>query len=300
MMYFGPPLQTIDTEVFSTLPDKLRRKLGDGKGKTKRLHFLEGPSFSRNGNLYCTDIPAGRVYRISLKGEWEIVVEYDGEPNGLKFDKEGRMFIADHRNGILLVDENAGTVKPFLEGPGNQRFKGVNDLIFAANGDLYFTDQGQTGLHDPTGCVYRYTTSGRLDCLVNNIPSPNGLVFNVRETELFVAVTRANSVWRIPLSSSGVISKVGLFVQLFSAGPDGLALDEDGNVAVTHPGLGYVWLFSKRGVPLYQVRSCAGESTTNIAYGGDDRKTLYIVDSARCNILTAKMPVAGKAMYSHA
>jgi gluconolactonase len=172
-------------------------------------------------------------------------------------------------------------------------------LIFAKNGDLYFTDQGSTGLHDPTGCVYRYTTGGKLECLIDSVPSPNGLVFNRRESELFVAVTRANAVWRIPLDDAGGVSKVGLFVQLFSAGPDGLALDDEGNVVVTHPGLGLVWLFSKRGEPLYQVKSCAGEMTTNIAYGGADRKTLYIVDSAKANILAARMPIAGKLMYSH-
>lgn len=298
-MYFGPPPQVIETEIFSSVPEKFR-PAPSSSSKRGRRNFLEGPSFDREGNFYCTDIPMGRVYRVSPRGEWDMIVEYDGEPNGLKIDKDGRIFIADHRQGILLLDARAGKVEPFLEGPSKQRFKGVNDLIFAKNGDLYFTDQGQTGLHDPTGCVYRYTTSGRLECLIDNVPSPNGLVFNVRETELFVAVTRANAVWRVPLDPSGGTSKVGLFVQLFCPGPDGLALDEDGNVVVTHPGLGYVWLFSKRGVPLYQVKSCGGEMTTNIAYGGADRKALYIVDSARGNVLAARMPVAGKRMYSHA
>jgi gluconolactonase len=297
-MYFGPPPKVIETEIYSTLPEKFRGG-ASASASRKRRNFLEGPSFDREGNLYCVDIPMGRVYRVSPRAEWEIVVEYDGEPNGLKIDREGRMFIADHRNGILLLDPKAGKVVPFLEGPSKQRFKGVNDLIFAKNGDLYFTDQGSTGLHDPTGCVYRHTAGGKLECLIDTVPSPNGLVFNRRESELFVAVTRANAVWRIPLDDGGGISKVGLFVQLFSPGPDGLALDEEGNVVVTHPGMGLVWLFSKRGEPLYQVKSCAGEMTTNIAYGGADRKTLYIVDSANANLLTARMPVAGKLMYSH-
>jgi gluconolactonase len=297
-MYFGPPPKVIETEIYSTLPEKFRGGASASPSR-KRRNFLEGPSFDREGNLYCVDIPMGRVYRVSPRAEWEIVVEYDGEPNGLKIDREGRMFIADHRNGILLLDPKAGKVVPFLEGPSKQRFKGVNDLVFARNGDLYFTDQGSTGLHDPTGCVYRYTAGGKLECLIDTVPSPNGLVFNRRESELFVAVTRANAVWRIPLDDGGGISKVGLFVQLFSPGPDGLALDEEGNVVVTHPGLGLVWLFSKRGEPLYQVKSCAGEMTTNIAYGGADRKTLYIVDSAEANLLTARMPVAGKLMHSH-
>jgi gluconolactonase len=298
-MYFGPPPKVIETEIFSTVPEKYRPSAEPSSSRGKRRNFLEGPSFDREGNLYCVDIPMGRVYRISPKGEWEMVVEYEGEPNGLKIDKEGRIFLADHRQGILLLDPKAGKVIPFLEGPGKQRFKGVNDLIFAKNGDLYFTDQGTTGLHDPTGCVYRYTTNGRLECLIDTVPSPNGIVFNRRENEIFVAVTRANAVWRIPLDETAGVSKVGLFVQLFCPGPDGLALDEEGSVVVTHPGLGYVWVFSKRGEPLYQVKSCGGEMTTNIAYGGEDRKTLYIVDSAKGNILTARMPVAGKMMYSH-
>lgn len=298
-MYFGPPPQIINTEIFSTVPDKFRNAVSSVK-KGKPKCFLEGPSFDRDGNLYCVDIPFGRIFRVSPRKEWEVVAEYDGEPNGLKIHKDGRIFIADHHHGIMLLDPVRGTVTPFLEGPTKDRFKGTNDLIFAKNGDLYFTDQGSTGLHDPTGRVYRYTTAGRLECLIDTIPSPNGLVFNVRENALFVAVTRANAVWRIPLDDQRGISKVGLFVQLFSAGPDGLALDEAGNVLVTHPGHGIVWVFSKTGIPLYQVKSCGGDATTNLAYGGDDRKTLYIVDSRANNILTAKMPVAGKQMYSHA
>ena len=299
-MYFGPPPQVIPTEIFSSVPDNLRTATPKAK-KGKPKCFLEGPCFDRDGNLYCVDIPYGRIFRISPKKEWEVVAEYDGDPNGLEIHKDGRIFIADHRHGIMLLDPVRGTVTPFLEGTSKDRFKGTNDLIFAKNGDLYFTDQGGTGLHDPTGRVYRYRMeSDRLECLIDTIPSPNGLVFNVRETELFVAVTRANAVWRIPLDDKKGISKVGLFVQLFSAGPDGLALDEDGNVLVTHPGHGIIWVFSKRGIPLYQVQSCAGDSTTNLTFGGPDRRTLYIVDSRANNILTAKMPVAGKMMYAHA
>jgi gluconolactonase len=297
-MFFSPP-QVIETRIFSSMPDHFRNAAPRAK-KGKARVFLEGPSFDREGNLYCTDIPFGRIFRISPKGDWEAVAEYDGEPNGLKIHKDGRIFIADHKNGILLLNPKAGTVTPLIEGPSKERFKGTNDLVFADNGDLYFTDQGQTGLHDPSGRVYRYTAGGELHCLIDTIPSPNGIILNMRENALYVAVTRANQVWRIPLDNSGTISKVGLFVQLPSAGPDGMALDEKGNVLVTHPGLGIVWVFSKYGVPLYQVKSCGGEMTTNLAYGGEDRKTLYIVDSKAGNILTAQMPVAGKRMYSHA
>ena len=66
--------------------------------------FLEGPSFDRKGNLYCVDIPFGRVFRVDLRGRWELVVQYDGWPNGLKLHKDGRVFIADYKRGLMLLD----------------------------------------------------------------------------------------------------------------------------------------------------------------------------------------------------
>ena len=76
-------------------------------------------------------------------------------------------------------------------------------------------------------------------------------------------------------------------------------MDEAGNLAVCHVGMGAVWLFSKFGRPLAEIRSSTGVATTNIAYGGPDRRTVYITESETGTILTATLEVAGKLMYSH-
>ena len=301
---FAPPPE-IPTRVFARLPDDFRR---DGQATEwakvqmhgAKLHsFLEGPSFDRAGHLYVVDIPYGRIFRISSDGAFTLVAEYDGEPNGLKIHRDGRIYIADHKRGIMALDPADGVVAPVIDRPRLQRFKGTNDLFFAANGDLYFTDQGQTGLQDPTGRVYRARAEGRLDCLLEGVPSPNGLVTNSDETILYLAVTRANAVWRVPLLADGTTTKGGVFIQLSGglAGPDGMALDEAGNLAVCHAGLGTVWLFSPHGEPLARIRSCAGALTTNLAYGGPDRRTLYITESDSGSILAADMAVPGRAMY---
>ena len=301
---FAPP-QEIETEIFARLPDSFRRKdeanawaIANRRG-IPADSFLEGPSFDRSGNLYVTDIPNGRVFRVSPEGEFTLVAEYDGEPNGLKIAKDGRILITDYRHGVMQLDPDTGEVSGVLDRRWSERFKGVNDLVFAANGDLYFTDQGQTGLHDPTGRVYRLTADGRLDLILDTVPSPNGVVLNRDEHILYVAVTRGNCVWRVPLMPDGTASKVGLFVQLSGSlgGPDGLAMDEDDNLAIAHAGMGAVWLFSRLGEPLYRVRSSAGLATTNLAYGGPDRKSLYITESETGTILVARMPVAGRLMY---
>jgi len=303
---YAPP-QNIETEVFARLPDKFRRKDPDNPWAIVNRRgvpvdsFLEGPSFDRDGQLYVVDIPYGRIFRVSPGGEFTLVTEYDGEPNGLKIAKDGRIVITDYKHGLMTLDPNSGKVSPLLQRRWSESFKGVNDLVFARNGDIYFTDQGQTGMHDPTGRVYRLRVDGTLDLLVNNVPSPNGLVLNGSEHILYVAATRGNCIWRVPLMPDGTASKVGIFVQLSGSlgGPDGLAMDQDDNLAIAHAGLGAVWIFSRIGEPLYRVRSCEGLTTTNVAYGGPDNRTLYITESESGTILQAQLPVAGRLMASH-
>lgn len=294
---------------FTRLPERFRKpgrtSWGDANAVGQVLgSFLEGPSFDRDGNLYVTDIPFGRVFRIDPKGDWTLVTEYDGWPNGLKIHKDGRIFITDYKRGIVLLDPATGKVTPLIETRGSESFKGVNDLFFAANGDLYFTDQGQTGLHDPTGRVYRYDTTGKLTMLVGTIPSPNGLVMNKAENVLYVGVTRGNAVWRLPLMGDGSASKVGLFIQMSGghAGPDGMALDEEGGLVIAHPST-TAWRFDHLGRPTHHVECGDDIFCTNVAFSGRD---LYLVVSrqsakvASGTILKATMPVAGKPMFSHA
>ena len=305
-MSLFPPPEVVKTEVFASVPERYRKKnvvthwVETHRNGAPTDCFLEGPSFDRAGNLYVTDIPFGRIFRISPAGEFDLVAEYDGEPNGLKIHKDGRIFITDHKRGILLLDPASGKVTPFLERRHTEGFKGVNDLVFGMNGDIYFTDQGQTGLHDPSGRVLRLTPAGKLETLMQNVPSPNGLVLNPAENILYVAVTRGNAIWRLPLLSDGTTSKVGVFIYLSGGiGPDGIAMDESGGLAVSHVGMGVVWIFNNKGIPKLKLESCRGDMVTNLAYGGPRRQTLFIVESPSGAILTAEVPVAGRIMYSH-
>lgn len=305
-MLFAAP-KVLDTVVFARLPDRYKDSNEHNTWVASQplgmphTSLLEGPSFDRDGNLWCVDVPGGRVFKIGRDGVFDLVAEYDGWPNGLKFHRDGRVFIADYKHGIMLLDPASGTVKPLLVRAGRERFKGVNDLFFAANGDLYFTDQGLTGLQDPTGRVFRMRSDGEVTCLLDNVPSPNGLVMNREETALYLAVTRGNCVWRVPFLRGGEAAKVGVYVQLSGGvGPDGLALDEQGRLAVAHVGMGTVWIVDRLGEPVYRVRSCMGAFTTNVAFGWPDRSTLYITESESGTILKAELDAPGKPMYSHA
>ena len=175
-------------------------------------------------------------------------------------------------------------------------------MCIDTRGNVYFTDQGQTGLHDPNGCVYRLGQDGRLDQLLNNVPSPNGIVLSPDERVLFVAATRRNCVWRAPLQADGSVCKVGQFFTSHGpSGPDGLAMDEAGRLLVANPGLGLVWVLNARAEAVQVLRApCepgALLSLTNLAFGGADRKTLYCTDSTHGAILCAPMDVPGQRLH---
>lgn len=303
---FAPP-QVVQARVLTRLPDEFRRgkrrtDWGDANKPGDPIDsFLEGPSFDRAGNLYVTDIPYGRIFRISPKLDWTLVAEYDGWPNGIAIHKDGSLWIADYRRGLLRLDPEAKKAPPPILGHRNsESFRGLNDLTFDAEGNCYFTDQGQTGLHDPTGRVYRLRTNGKLELVLSGIPSPNGVALNAHGRALLVAVTRANQVWRGPLLADGAVSKVGAFRTFFgTSGPDGLAVDVDNRLVVAHASLGGAFVINVHGEITHFVKSPGGSTVTNVAYRPGTSK-LVLTESETGAILEADLPAAGAPLFSHA
>jgi gluconolactonase len=294
MLYLETPPRLIETRLFSAMPENFRRKgvrsdWADANRPGNPVDcFIEGPCFDAQGNLYIVDIPFGRIFTIAANGTWSLVSEYEGWPNGLKIDGDGRILVADYRHGIMECDAKTGRMKAVLASRNSESFRGCNDLHIAKNGDIYFTDQGQTGLHDPTGRVYRYTASGRLDCLIDTGISPNGLVLDPNEAVLFVAMTRDNAVWRMPFMKDGSVSKVGRFCSMFGpSGPDGMTMDGKGRLFVAHASLGHVFVFAPNGEMIGRIKSCAGTTCTNVAIGGNNRDRLYITESTTGSVLVA-------------
>ena len=240
----------------------------------------------------------GRKYRVTPELAWEPVAETGGWPNGIAIHRDGRLWVADYRRGLLRVDAATGAVESVLGHRNSESFKGLNDLCFDAQGDLFFTDQGQSGLHDPTGRVYRLRTDGRLDLLIANAPSPNGIALDRDGRFLFVAVTRGNAVWRGPLLADGSISKVGAFRTFFgTSGPDGMAVDADNRLVVAHASLGCAFVLNARGEVTHLVRSPTGHTITNVAYRPGSSE-LILTDSETGTVLCADMPSPGLPLFA--
>ncbi len=306
-MFAAPP--ALIAEVFAQIPEKYRKHGARSHWIDVQFagqdipSFLEGPCFDAAGDLWVVDIPWGRLFRITPAGDVSLEMEYDGHPNGLKFLSDGRALIADGQNGLMLFDPAKGMVEPYCTRDLLEPFLGLNDLTIARNGDVWFTDMGLSGLQNPNGRLYKLATDGTLTCMLDNLPSPNGLVFNKAETVLYLACTRANAVWKCPVMPDGSMRKVGVFVQLSggTSGPDGLAIDDDDNLVVCHNGFGAVWMFSAVvGEPIRRINAPRGIFTTNCAFGGPDNRSLFITESQTGTMLRAELDVPGRELYSRA
>ena len=306
------PVKKIEVRRFTSLPAKFRKKRRTAWSDPNRQgaaldSFLEGPSFDRAGNLFVTDIPYGRIFRISPALEWTLAAEYDGWPNGMAFHRDGSLWITDYRRGLLRHSREGGNPETILGHRNSESFKGVNDLTFDFDGNCYFTDQGQTGLHDPSGRVYRLSPSplgegrgeGRLEILISGIPSPNGVALDTTGKVIFVAVTRANQVWRGPLLADGSVTKVGAFRTFFGAsGPDGMAVDVENRLVVAHASLAGAFVLNARGEVTHFVKSPSGSTVTNVAYRPGTSK-LVMTESETGTILEADLPAPGAPLFSH-
>lgn len=299
-MWTEPP-KPLPVRRYASLPARLRQPRRTpwseaNRGGAAIDSFLEGPCFGADGQFYLTDIPNGRIFRVAGQ-DWSVVAEYGGWPNGMapgpaEGVHAGALLVTDYRHGLLSLDPATGAMAPVLEHLLSEGLRGLNDLVLDAAGAVLMTDQGQTGLQDPSGRVLRLWPDGRIDRLIGNGPSPNGIALNAAGTHCYVAMTRSGEVWRFALRADAVVGKANCFARVppGTSGPDGLAVDAADRLFIANPGHGQVWGVDAHGMPRFRI-DCTGfgRMPTNCCFAPDGR-TLLITESQSGSVLAAEIP----------
>lgn len=289
-------MRTIDSEFHLDIgahlpdPDRESRWVEVRRHGASRASLLEGPAYEPStGDLYLVDVPWGRLIRV--RGEdVEVVHEYDGEPNGLAFHRDGRLFVADSRYGILAYDTSLGTLETVCDHHRLVPFVGVNDLVFDDQDNLYFTDQGLSDVREPYGAVFRLSSTGELERLLDGLAGPNGIALDHTGSTLFIALTAENSVARVALRPDGAVNNLNTYVRTEGGvGPDGMAVDAAGNLLVTHPGRSATWVYAPDGELLGRIRSVRGSHMTNVAVIPDRPGSVLITEARSASLLTADL-----------
>jgi gluconolactonase len=268
------------------------------------LGFAEGPVWHPAGHLVFSDIV--RSLRYVFHPSHGLRVEQRGTrmANGLALDSRLRLLVCEHATSSVVRIDPDGTTALLAD-----RFQGVplnspNDVVVSRSGSIYFTDPvyGRTsavGVERPIELdvrgVYRITPAGDLELLADHLVAPNGLCFSPDESVLYVNDSERRAIHRFDVLPNGSVGGGDVFVDRIGARdddptPDGMKVDEHGNVLVTGPG--GIWVLNPDGRRLGTV--AVTRPATNLAFGGDDLRTLFV--TTEHTLHSCRSEVAGPAL----
>jgi gluconolactonase len=274
-------------------PGTVIEKVADG------LAWAEGPVWdAADRSLLFSDVPRNAIFRWRADAGVALYLSRSGysgdgpfagrEPgsNGLTFDREGRLVFCQHGDRRVVRRENDGRLTVLADRFQGKRLNSPNDLVYASNGDLYFSDPifGLPQTFDdpdkelPFQGVFRLTATGVLTAIVTDLRSPNGIGLSPDERTLYVSNSQSSRpIWMAyELDASGTMVKERQFAEASAwirpgdGLPDGLKVDAAGNLFATGPG--GVHVFAPDGTRLGRIET--GVPTGNVAFGPDG--VLYI------------------------
>lgn len=237
---------------------------------------IEGPACDRNGNLYCVSFREARnVARVTPDGRAELFVALpEGSAgNGIRFNREGTMFVADYTgHNVLRVDLKSRAVTVFAH---NDDMNQPNDLAIASDGTLYASDPDWK---NGTGQLWRITTDGRTHREAKAMGTTNGIEVSPDGRTVYVNESVQRNVWAFTRAADGSLKDKRLIRKFDDFGFDGMRCDVDGNLWITRHGKGTVVKLSPTGEVLREVE-VLGPHPTNICFGGSDGCTTYVTEA---------------------
>lgn len=259
------------------------------------FQFTEGPLWQPDGFLLFSDIPANTIYKWKPDKKLEVFRRPSGNANGNALDEQGRLITAEHGNRRLSRTLENGEIVTLTDRYEGKRLNSPNDLAIKSDGSIYFTDppygikpkQEEFGFYG----VYRLAPDGTLTLLVRDFVRPNGIAFSPDEKKLYVNDSQKGHIRVFDVKTDGTLENGRIFAERKDSSkegvPDGMKIDNEGNVYSTGPG--GVWVFSPSGNLLGKIE--VPEAPSNLAWGDRSYKTLYI--TARNSLYQIPLKVAG-------
>jgi gluconolactonase len=223
-----------------------------------------------------SNVKKSRILKVTASGMASIHVADSGS-NGLAVDADGDIVAAVHKDGsITRLPQPSGAAMPVASMFMGARFNSPNDLAIRSDGTIYFTDpsfQAPNSLPQAQTRVYRVAPGGQAEPIPTASPdmfgNPNGITLSLAEDFLYVA---AQTGRRYPVMADGSIGAGQDFAA--SSGGDGMVIDCAGNLYVAKSGA--VSVYKPNGDAIGNIAVPDVQSVTNVAFGGAERKTLYI------------------------
>jgi gluconolactonase len=269
-------------------------------GKVVKVHgdfkFTEGPAPDRHGNVYFSDIPDERIYKVDPKGKLSVFREKTNFTNGLMVNAKGEVVACEMAGRVVAISTDGKKVRVLADKYQGKRFNAPNDLVIDKSGGVYFSDPSfRAPMPLPQGktAVYYIAADGKVTRLIDNLTQPNGVRLSPDEKTLYVIPTGPAEMMAYPVEGPGKLGKGRVFCTLRGeggrkgTGGDGLTVDAKGNVYITSTT--GIQVFDAAGKYLGVI--AIPEKPANVTFGGPDLMTLYV--TARTSLYTVPMKVKG-------
>ncbi|MFY8325268.1 SMP-30/gluconolactonase/LRE family protein [Pseudoalteromonas sp. ZZD1] len=237
---------------------------------------VEGPVFY-NGYLYAVNFAKqGTIGKVDKLGKTNLFIKLpnDSVGNGLQFDSQGNLYIADYVNhNILKVPANSQSVEVFAH---NSDMNQPNDIAITKRGTLFASDPNWA---NNTGKLWRINADGSTQLLEDNMGTTNGVAVNSDNSKLYVNESVQRVIWQYDLDSElNIINKQPL-IKFDDHGMDGMRIDNQGNLFVARYGAGAVLKISPTG-KILQTYTLKGQHPTNVALN-DEQTKLFVTMQKR-------------------
>jgi gluconolactonase len=265
----------------------------------------EGPAWSPQGGLYYSG--GNKIQRRNADGSTDVFRSPSGGSNGLLFDPQGRLIVCESASRRITRTEADGSITVLTDNYEGHRYNSPNDLTIDSQGRIYFSDprygaRESMEMRDSAGRlvegVYRIDAPGKVTrVLTHELERPNGVLVTPDDRFLYVADNNNNTaggarkLYRFRLRPDGSVDTASrrlLYDWQTGRGPDGIKIDRKGRLFVAgglnhpHPPFetadrfkGGIYVFSPQG-KLLRFHPVPVDEVTNCAFGGADRKTLFI------------------------
>lgn len=258
------------------------------------FRFTEGPAWSKEGFLIFSDVPHDRILKW-VPGQKSVVFrEHSNGANGNAFDAQGRLYTCESRTRRVVRLDKDGEIEVLAEKWEGKRLNAPNDIVVSRNGHVYFTDpafgsQTDTRELDFYG-VYHIPPKAPMKLVAKFTGRPNGIALSANGRTLYVSNTDDRNVRAYDLDRNGDASNERVVISDIDGPPDGIRLDEKGNLYVSANGLA---VYTPAGKLLHTMP--LGEVPSNCTFGDEDFKSLYI--TARTSVYRVRLDVKGAVTY---
>jgi gluconolactonase len=288
------------------------------------ITFLEGPAVDADGNVFFSDITGNRILKMDAKGQVTVFRADSGRTNGNCFDAQGQLVSCEGgeqgtgRRQMVRTDMKTGAVTVLTAKYEGKRYNSPNDVCIDTRGRIWFTDPyygvDRSHLEMDVEGVYRIDSDGKVTRVLTQkeVQRPNGIAITPDDKTLYVIDSHPKpggnrKIWAFDVAGDGALSKQRLVYDFGKGrGGDGMRLDMQGNLWVAAgisvkrgpgetldnpPG---IYVISPQGTKLGMI-PVPENLITNLAFGGPQRKTLYI--TAGKTVYRQAVNESGYALY---